>query len=166
MITISDFDLSLSPFYDVRYHSTDRSNWQDWGGRWARRTQFMRNLKNILEDLDVRYTLPVQPVLLPRTSPLNFNPFTNPYSNPYLGPNNMSQGPGLGRSATVAGLHTSRTSVRGQGHAGQSVESLSLRESLGNAGYVDAGEMGRAPGAGSAGSVSGSGVRIRVSGDR
>ncbi|KAK7061127.1 hypothetical protein VNI00_000863 [Paramarasmius palmivorus] len=42
-----------------------RPNWQDWGGRWARRTAFMRNLKTILEDLDVRYTMPVQPVLLP-----------------------------------------------------------------------------------------------------
>lgn len=42
----------------------DRPNWQDWGGRWARRTAFMRNLKQILEDLDVHYTMPVQPVLL------------------------------------------------------------------------------------------------------
>ncbi|THU99162.1 hypothetical protein K435DRAFT_828267 [Dendrothele bispora CBS 962.96] len=42
-----------------------RPNWQDWGGRWQRRTQFMRNLKTILEDLDVKYTMPVQPVLLP-----------------------------------------------------------------------------------------------------
>ncbi|KAK7030742.1 calcium channel [Favolaschia claudopus] len=46
-----------------------RANWQDWGGRWARRTAFMRNLKVILEDLDVKYTLPVQPVLLPRGLP-------------------------------------------------------------------------------------------------
>ncbi|KAI5120357.1 hypothetical protein M0805_006880 [Coniferiporia weirii] len=43
-----------------------RPNWQDWGGRWARRTQFMRNLKTVLEELDISYTLPVQPVLLPR----------------------------------------------------------------------------------------------------
>ncbi|KAF5351557.1 hypothetical protein D9758_007169 [Tetrapyrgos nigripes] len=42
-----------------------RPNWQDWGGRWTRRTQFMRNLKTILEDLDVKYTMPVQPVILP-----------------------------------------------------------------------------------------------------
>ncbi|KAJ7126546.1 Mechanosensitive ion channel-domain-containing protein [Mycena crocata] len=46
-----------------------KSNWQDWGGRWGRRTAFMRNLKTILEDLDVRYTLPVQPVLLPQGPP-------------------------------------------------------------------------------------------------
>lgn len=32
-----------------------------------RRTAFMRNLKTILEDLDVRYTMPIQPVLLPRS---------------------------------------------------------------------------------------------------
>ncbi|KAK0204568.1 Mechanosensitive ion channel-domain-containing protein [Desarmillaria ectypa] len=43
-----------------------RPNWQDWGARWVRRTKFMRNLKTILEDLDVRWTMPVQPVLLPR----------------------------------------------------------------------------------------------------
>ncbi|KAL1747916.1 Mechanosensitive ion channel-domain-containing protein [Schizophyllum fasciatum] len=44
-----------------------RANWQDWGGRWTRRTAFMRHLKGILEELDIRYTMPVQPVTLPRT---------------------------------------------------------------------------------------------------
>ncbi|OBZ69370.1 hypothetical protein A0H81_10606 [Grifola frondosa] len=43
-----------------------RPNWQDWGGRWARRTEFMRHLKTMLEDLNVRYTMRVKPVLLPR----------------------------------------------------------------------------------------------------
>ncbi|OJT09817.1 hypothetical protein TRAPUB_13687 [Trametes pubescens] len=43
-----------------------RPNWQDWGGRWARRTAFMRNMKQILEELDVRYLEPIQPVILPR----------------------------------------------------------------------------------------------------
>ncbi|KAF9247339.1 Mechanosensitive ion channel-domain-containing protein [Melanogaster broomeanus] len=47
-----------------------RPNWQDWGGRWARRTAFMRHLKSILEDLDMKYTLPIQPVLLPGNSHL------------------------------------------------------------------------------------------------
>ncbi|KAG1752650.1 Mechanosensitive ion channel-domain-containing protein [Suillus paluster] len=42
-----------------------RPNWQDWGGRWTRRTAFMKHLKSILEDLDVKYTMPMQPVLLP-----------------------------------------------------------------------------------------------------
>ncbi|KAJ7077903.1 Mechanosensitive ion channel-domain-containing protein [Mycena belliarum] len=46
-----------------------RANWQDWGGRWGRRTAFMRNLKTVLEDLDVRYSLPVQPVMLPQGFP-------------------------------------------------------------------------------------------------
>ncbi|KAF8160952.1 Mechanosensitive ion channel-domain-containing protein [Crassisporium funariophilum] len=43
-----------------------RPNWQDWGGRWTRRTAFMRYLKTVLEELDIRYTMPVQPVLLPK----------------------------------------------------------------------------------------------------
>ena len=42
-----------------------RPNWQDWGGRWGRRTKFMRHLKTSLEELDVKYTMPTQPVLLP-----------------------------------------------------------------------------------------------------
>ncbi|KAF7971295.1 hypothetical protein HWV62_21450 [Athelia sp. TMB] len=42
-----------------------RPNWQDWGGRWGRRTAFMRHLKTVLEELDVRYTMPVQPILMP-----------------------------------------------------------------------------------------------------
>ncbi|KAI9574687.1 Mechanosensitive ion channel-domain-containing protein [Boletus coccyginus] len=42
-----------------------RSNWQDWGARWERRNEFMRYLKTVLEELDLRYTLPIQPVLLP-----------------------------------------------------------------------------------------------------
>lgn len=50
-------------------HSVDRRNWQDWSGRWARRTQFMRQLKMILEELDIGYTMPVQPVLLPSSGP-------------------------------------------------------------------------------------------------
>lgn len=51
-----------------------RPNWQDWGGRWTRRTAFMKHLKSILEDLDVKYTRPVQPVLLPN-SPCSTNAF-------------------------------------------------------------------------------------------
>lgn len=53
----------------TRLMTTDRPNWQDWGGRWGRRTAFMRNLKTILEELDIRYTMPVQPVLLPSHPP-------------------------------------------------------------------------------------------------
>jgi len=46
-----------------------RPNWQDWGGRWGRRTAFMRHLKTILEELDLKYTMPVQPVLMPSARP-------------------------------------------------------------------------------------------------
>ncbi|KAF7782435.1 hypothetical protein Agabi119p4_1811 [Agaricus bisporus var. burnettii] len=42
-----------------------RRSWQDWAGRWARRTLFMRELKTILEELEIGYTMPIQPVLLP-----------------------------------------------------------------------------------------------------
>ncbi|TFL05931.1 Mechanosensitive ion channel-domain-containing protein [Pterulicium gracile] len=42
-----------------------RSNWQDWGGRWARRNEFMKALKEILQDLDISYMLPTQPILMP-----------------------------------------------------------------------------------------------------
>ncbi|KDR75368.1 hypothetical protein GALMADRAFT_98777 [Galerina marginata CBS 339.88] len=34
-----------------------RPNWQDWGGRWTRRTAFMRHLKTILEELEIYETL-------------------------------------------------------------------------------------------------------------
>ncbi|KAF8972908.1 Mechanosensitive ion channel-domain-containing protein [Flammula alnicola] len=43
-----------------------RPNWQDWGGRWTRRTAFMRHLKTVLEELEIRYTMPIQPVVLPQ----------------------------------------------------------------------------------------------------
>ncbi|KAL0953430.1 hypothetical protein HGRIS_004666 [Hohenbuehelia grisea] len=46
-----------------------KPNWQDWGGRWARRTAFMRNLKTALEELDIKYEMPIQPILLPRVPP-------------------------------------------------------------------------------------------------
>ncbi|KAG6378714.1 Mechanosensitive ion channel-domain-containing protein [Boletus reticuloceps] len=45
--------------------SIERKYTVDWGGRWARRNAFMRHLKTVLEELDLRYTLPIQPVLLP-----------------------------------------------------------------------------------------------------
>lgn len=59
-----------------RVNNTDRSNWQDWGGRWTRRTVFMRNLKTILEELEVSYSMPLQPVLLPK-----YSPFTTSFPN-------------------------------------------------------------------------------------
>jgi len=103
----------------------------------------MRNMKTVLEELDVRYTLPIQPVILPR----NFNPYLfNSHSHTNLG------GPGLGRSSTVSGV------PRGPGGFGASTESLSLHENSGNAGFMDRssngemGMMGRAPPVGSAAS--------------
>ncbi|KAJ7188741.1 Mechanosensitive ion channel-domain-containing protein [Mycena filopes] len=67
-----------------------RANWQDWGGRWARRTAFMRNLKTVLEELDLRYSLPVQPILLPQGPPPggnlslgNAGAFLSPQTRPF-----------------------------------------------------------------------------------
>lgn len=57
-----------------------RPNWQDWGGRWGRRTEFMRHLKTVLEDLDIRYMLPVQPVLIPRAQLSTAGGFLSPNS--------------------------------------------------------------------------------------
>ncbi|CDZ97984.1 Predicted mechanosensitive ion channel [Phaffia rhodozyma] len=45
-----------------------KSNWHDWGARWARRTAFMKNLKTTLEVLEMTYSLPVQPIILPSGS--------------------------------------------------------------------------------------------------
>lgn len=39
-----------------------KGNWQNWGERWSRRTQLMRQLKTELEDLGITYQLPKQPV--------------------------------------------------------------------------------------------------------
>lgn len=41
-----------------------KQNWQDWGGRWNRRTKLMRQMKLVLDDLGVTYKLPLQPVQL------------------------------------------------------------------------------------------------------
>jgi small-conductance mechanosensitive channel len=49
-----------------------KGNWQDWGQRWSRRTQLMRQLKEELESLGISYQLPKQPVsftLKPGQSP-------------------------------------------------------------------------------------------------
>ena len=50
-----------------------KSNWQDWGARWARRTKFMREVKTIAEDLGLEYALPPQPITFqPRGGPAPF----------------------------------------------------------------------------------------------
>lgn len=45
-----------------------KSNWQDWGAKWMRRTLFLKHLKTILHSLEVTYSLPVQPIVLPAGS--------------------------------------------------------------------------------------------------
>ncbi|KLO11534.1 hypothetical protein SCHPADRAFT_830996 [Schizopora paradoxa] len=60
-----------------------RPNWQDWGGRWGRRTLFMRYLKTVLEELDISYTKPLQPVALPKYAPYSHHYGSPRTSNPY-----------------------------------------------------------------------------------
>ncbi|RUS16522.1 Mechanosensitive ion channel-domain-containing protein [Endogone sp. FLAS-F59071] len=40
-----------------------RSNWQDMMARYARRTKFYYGLKEALDELDIRYVLPAQPIV-------------------------------------------------------------------------------------------------------
>ena len=63
-----------------------RPNWQDWGGRWQRRTAFMRHLKAILEDLDLKYTKPIQPILMPRAAGIGGSPYLDFPPSPRSGP--------------------------------------------------------------------------------
>ncbi|KAL7280810.1 hypothetical protein ACG7TL_005754 [Trametes sanguinea] len=95
-----------------------RPNWQDWGGRWVRRTAFMRHLKQVLEELDLRYSEPIQPVLLPR-------------------------GVGIGAAQLQSprlGAPPSPRSPRSPGRSRQGT-----RDTLGNAGYLDVDPLGRSP---------------------
>jgi len=86
-----------------------RRSWQDWGGRWARRTEFMRHLKAILEGLDVKYTMPVQPVLLPKYSP--FDPSSSKArSSDFLGM--ASADPGSNPAAFHGAEHLYRSPSR------------------------------------------------------
>ncbi|WAQ86378.1 hypothetical protein PtA15_7A104 [Puccinia triticina] len=44
-----------------------KSNWQDWGARWDRRTLLMKEMKRIMDSLNITYKLPPQPIsLLPQ----------------------------------------------------------------------------------------------------
>ncbi|KAG7093888.1 hypothetical protein E1B28_007527 [Marasmius oreades] len=88
-----------------------RPNWQDWGARWARRTAFMRNLKCVLEDLDIRYTMPVQPVLMPRGG-FGGGGGPNPSSSIPLGTTPTS-GPMLGNAGSFQGSDHLRAPGRG-----------------------------------------------------
>ena len=110
-----------------------KPNWQDWGGRWTRRNQLMRHLKTVLEDLGMRYTMPIQPVLLPHPPPgygAGGGGLASPYPRSPRSP--RSQFPG-----------TDSASADGVG-LGIQIDTASS-ESLGNAGSFRAGELGRAP---------------------
>jgi len=39
-----------------------KGNWQDWGARWDRRTSLMKEMKRIMDQLNMTYKLPLQPV--------------------------------------------------------------------------------------------------------
>ncbi|PLW58185.1 hypothetical protein PCANC_00833 [Puccinia coronata f. sp. avenae] len=39
-----------------------KANWQDWGARWNRRTLFMKEMKRIMDRLNIAYKLPIQPI--------------------------------------------------------------------------------------------------------
>ncbi|KAF9559870.1 hypothetical protein CPC08DRAFT_818554 [Agrocybe pediades] len=73
-----------------------RPNWQDWGGRWRRRTEFMRHLKTVLEELEIHYTMPVQPILLPQGGPTYVPPAGPHVQDPP--PGRLPQGDGLGNA--------------------------------------------------------------------
>ncbi|KAF9269000.1 hypothetical protein L218DRAFT_916497 [Marasmius fiardii PR-910] len=111
-----------------------RPNWQDWGGRWARRTAFMRNLKTILEDLDVRYTMPVQPVLMPRG-------FGHP------GGGSGFSG-GLNRNSSMSLLQRTPSMARAPQGASGTGGSLAGPTLGGNAGSFQGSDHLRAPGRG------------------
>ncbi|KAF5388714.1 hypothetical protein D9757_004867 [Collybiopsis confluens] len=101
---------------------SDRPNWQDWGGRWSRRNVFMKFLKGILEELDLKYAMPTQPVLLP-----SYTQATTP---------RMSQ-PSRGRQGSVRSAQSPRSTQDPQ-------------EMMGNAGnFRENRDFLRAPGQGS-----------------
>ncbi|SJX65747.1 uncharacterized protein SRS1_10081 [Sporisorium reilianum f. sp. reilianum] len=50
-----------------------KSNWQDWGARWERRTKLMKRLKSACEELGIVYSMPPQPITFqPRSGPAPF----------------------------------------------------------------------------------------------
>lgn len=61
-----------------------KNNWQDWGGRWARRGSFMKHLRSVLEELEIGYQMPLQPV--------SFHPSSMPPS--WMNNNAPSSAPG------------------------------------------------------------------------
>ncbi|KAF8825944.1 hypothetical protein HHX47_DHR6000586 [Lentinula edodes] len=118
-----------------------RPNWQDWGGRWTRRNAFMKFLKGVLEELDVKYMMPTQPVLLPSYAQATNNP--NPFNNSSTAVNRQPSSPSRMRMPQP---RTRTESVR----SGRSARSMQeQQEMMGNAGTFS-GNRGflRAPGQG------------------
>ncbi|KAI0343189.1 hypothetical protein BDW22DRAFT_1484037 [Trametopsis cervina] len=100
-----------------------KPNWQDWGGRWTRRNQFMRYLKTVLEELDMHYSMPMQPVLVP-------HPPGGGLGSPYP------------RSPRLGNPRFADSSASGEGLG---IHLDASRDSLGNAGSMRAGDNGRSP---------------------
>ena len=83
----------------------DRRNWQDWGGRWARRNAFMKWFRGVLEELDLKYTAPIQPILLPKGNPFQDGGSPQMRPSPFRGfssdsSTGMFLGAGLARAPT------------------------------------------------------------------
>ncbi|KAJ4473751.1 Mechanosensitive ion channel-domain-containing protein [Lentinula aciculospora] len=121
-----------------------RPNWQDWGGRWTRRNAFMKFLKGVLEELDVKYMMPTQPVLLPsyaQATNNNVNP--NSFNNSSTAVNRQPSSPSRMR---IPQTRARTESVR-SGRSARSTQEQ--QEMLGNAGTFS-GSRGflRAPGQG------------------
>jgi hypothetical protein len=47
----------------IQFYFEHTKNWQEPGGRWLRHNDFMLELKDELQRLDIRYTNPEQPVI-------------------------------------------------------------------------------------------------------
>lgn len=123
------------------YPLTDRPNWQDWGGRWTRRNAFMKFLKGVLEELDVKYMMPTQPVLLPSYAQATNNP--NPFNNSSTAVNRQPSSPSRIRTPQPRNRTESVRSAR----SARSMQEQ--QEMMGNAGTFS-GNRGflRAPGQG------------------
>lgn len=97
-----------------------KGNWQEWGTRWARRTQLMRQVKTIAEDLGMEYSLPPQPITFqPRSGPA---PFGAGNGRMQLNPNSSSPrsprgaAPGLQPGRPNLSLRMPAAARRARGH--------------------------------------------------
>ncbi|KAI0028347.1 Mechanosensitive ion channel-domain-containing protein [Vararia minispora EC-137] len=105
-----------------------RPNWQDWGARWARRNAFMKHMKTVLQDLGITYMSPIQPILLPSSTP---PPLMSPPSSFGL----------TRRPSTISAVQLSPSSI---GNAGRLQGSEHMRRAPG--GQLEPGESSFASG--------------------